>query len=505
MFSDLFCDFIDRKESLAHLISPEVAQLKLTDYAVSDQVRETLRAVIAESNVDFSDQSKFNLNLLKEQNTYTVTTGHQLNILGGPLFFTYKILAVIRACQELRTQYPEAHFVPVYWAATEDHDYQEINHFYLFGNKHQWPKDVSETPVGDISLEGFEGFAAEWGEVPQEVKQCYTTSKTLKEAHQKLVYHLFGKYGLLVLDANHPDLKQFLVNTALQEIQNQTVSKSVSEANLQLEKLGYKTQVNPRDCNLFHLMDGKRYRVDVHQDKVELVGSGQSFDRLEYMQLLEDHPEVISPNVLTRPLYQQLILPNVAYIGGPGELAYWLQLRTMFENFGVSYPALIPRFFGIYLPSFMTKKMAKADFAESDLFKKLETIRQEVLASDTQGTLLLESIETEFEHYKTSVLERLGDQLNQSLQSYAASAFTRMSKENQNIQKRVKKELEARNSVKIDRAAAILDYVFAGDSFQERRESVFTFLINQPHFIDEVYAAIQPFDYRFNVLSNDQS
>ena len=504
LFGKLFSDFIEDKSDLSPFGTSKVDDLNLEDFNISDEVRDDLVSVIEEQAglVELSSKSVYNLNQLKDKNTYTVVTGHQLNVAGGPLFFTYKILATIRACQELANKYPEANFVPVYWAATEDHDYEEINHFFLFGKKIEWEESFKNVPVGDISLKDFDTFVQQWGEIPNDVKSCYTSSKTLKEAHLKLVYHLFGKYGILVLDANDEKLKQHFLPYAVKEIETRFVSENVKQTNLALEGLGYKAQVNPRDCNLFHLEDGKRYRVDIEGEEVTFVGSDKTLGKEEYLNTIKKGANSLSPNVLMRPVYQQIILPNVAYIGGPGELAYWLQLKAMFQSVNVSFPVLVPRFFGMYVPSFIQKKMDKAEFTTDDLFKDIEQIKKEILGSDVEGQELLVQLETQFESYKSGVLTSLEKELNLSLKSFAESAMTRMNKENQNILKRVKKELEGRNSVKIDRFKSVKEYLFQDGVPQERRESVFTYLINNPDFIDQVYQSIDPFDYRFNVLKD---
>lgn len=504
LFSKLFCDFVEEKPELNPFISPKIDDLNLDSFNISDEVRDDLVEVIkAQSNgIELSTKSNYNLNLLKDKKTYTVTTGHQLNIAGGPLFFTYKILSTIRACQELSKQYSEANFVPIYWAATEDHDFDEINHFFLFGKKIQWQKDYSKIPVGNIQLDDFNVFMEQWGEIPESIKEAYSSSETLKEAHNKLVYTLFGDYGLLTLDANDVRLKKHFVSVATKEVKEVFVSKNVSETNIEFEKSGYKAQVSPRDCNLFHLDGDTRYRVDIEGDNVLFVGSDKKITKEAYLLQMKNEPQVLSPNVLMRPLYQQLIMPNVAYIGGPGEIAYWLQLKEMFADAEVSYPALVPRFFSLYVPSFIQKKIDKSGFITKDLFKDIEVIKKEILGSDEEGQKLLKELENEFKSYETNVLTSLGGQQNLSLKSYAEAAMTRMNKENQNILKKVKKELEGRNSINIDRITSVLNYLFQDGVPQERRESVFTYSINNPEFIEQVYQTINPFEYKYNILKD---
>jgi bacillithiol synthase len=322
-FSKLFLDFIQQKPSLSPFFTKE-EEVELVNYNLSDQQRDVLVSVLEKQTAaaQLSDLSRYNLQLLKEANTYTVCTGHQLNLLGGPLFFTYKILATIKHCHRLTATYKNANFVPIYWMATEDHDFEEINHFYVFGKKYLWSQNEISKPVGSLSLEGVVEVLDQVTDLPEAVKLCYSTSKTLAEAHQKLVYHLFSEYGILVVDANHPDFKRALLPLLTKELDNQLVYHNVIQQNQRLALNGYKPQVNPRSCNWFLLEGGYRYRVDVLGDDVQLIGAeNQTISKEEFVERVNKNPEKLSPNVLLRPLYQQLILPNVAYVGGPGEIA----------------------------------------------------------------------------------------------------------------------------------------------------------------------------------------
>lgn len=504
-FGKLFLDYIDQKTDL----KPFFNTLEDFDFEkanISDQQRNTLVEVIKKQSEGLlSPQSTYKLNLLLDTNTYTLTTGHQLNLMGGPLFFTYKILATIRACEELAKTYPNKNFVPIYWMATEDHDFAEINHFYLFGKKHTWEKEVENQSVGYLNLDGIKALLDTITDLPQNIKDAYLSSTTLAEAHRKLVYTLFGAYGIVVLDADNLELKKTLLPIAAQELEQEIVIETVTDTNSKLEALAYKAQVNPRNCNLFYLDQGKRYRIDVQNNEVTLVGSDVKMSKSALLEKFKLNPSLISPNVLLRPVYQELILPNVAYLGGPGELAYWLQLKPLFDRLHVSFPILTPRFFALYLPEFLVKKMQKADFKTSDFFRSFDAQKQEIIESDTAGTELLAALDLEFDQYKKGVLDSLENQINESLKGFAEASLTRIEKEHQNITKRVKKELEARNSIKIDRVKSILDTVFAEGELQERRESAFTYSINNPSFIKQLYNSINPFDQRFQVLSHDET
>ncbi|MBK7855821.1 MAG: bacillithiol biosynthesis BshC [Bacteroidetes bacterium] len=199
-----------------------------------------------------------NINLLADEKTFTVTTGHQLSLLTGPLYFIYKILTAIKLAEELKKKFPEYSFVPVYWMATEDHDFEEIKSVNLFGNKVEWSK-TSHIATGRISTDGIEQFTEQAlalfgnslnnaSEIVSIIKESYQPSKTLADATRLLVHSLFKKYGLVVVDGDDTEFKKQFKSVIRDDIFNQSTFKNVNQTNAELEK-HYSVQVNPREIN----------------------------------------------------------------------------------------------------------------------------------------------------------------------------------------------------------------------------------------------------------------
>ncbi|MEQ3690647.1 MAG: bacillithiol biosynthesis BshC, partial [Flavobacterium sp.] len=160
-FSNLIVDYLNQKEKLQPLYNrfPTLENFKLQiaekNKSFSLDKREILVSTLEEQykNIKASDKTIFNIGLLRKEKTFTVTTGHQLNLFTGPLYFLYKIVSVINLTKELKEKYPECDFVPIYWMATEDHDFEEINYFNFNNKKIKWNKE-SKGPVGRLSTDG---------------------------------------------------------------------------------------------------------------------------------------------------------------------------------------------------------------------------------------------------------------------------------------------------------------------------------------------------------------
>ncbi|MEO6630403.1 MAG: bacillithiol biosynthesis cysteine-adding enzyme BshC, partial [Mucilaginibacter sp.] len=291
-----------------------------------------------------------NVSLLKKENTYTVTTGHQLNIFAGPLYFIYKIVTAIKLARQLKEKFPDKDFVPVYWMASEDHDFAEINYTNIGGKKVHWWYEASGA-TGRINpdtmrqainqYKGALGIDHHADELAEIVETAYTKFDKLADATRYLVNALFGQYGLVIIDADDHRFKQSFAPIIEQDIVERNSFKNIEATNKQLHDLGVHIQVNPREINFFYLLDGLRERVTFENDVYKVLNTEISFTEAELKAEIAQYPERFSPNVVMRPLYQECILPNIAYIGGGAEVVYWLELKSNFEHYKVDFPILI--------------------------------------------------------------------------------------------------------------------------------------------------------------------
>lgn len=386
-FSSFICDYIEKHPNLKEFyhryptIENLEEQIKEKGASFAQDHREVLFSELQKQYKGFAvtDTTESNLELLTKENTFTITTGHQLNLFTGPLYFLYKIVSTINLTRILKEKYPAYNFVPIYWMATEDHDFDEINYFNLKSKKIQWNRSDGGA-VGGFDTEGlqqvFDVFAAEIGigknadYLKKLFETAYVKHNNLSAATRYLANELFGKYGLVIVDADAIALKKIFIPYMEQELINQTAYQSVVPQTEKLSKKGYKIQVNPREINLFYLSKESRERIVLENGVYSVLETDIRWTKEELLAHLNESPESFSPNVMMRPLYQEVILPNLCYIGGGGELAYWLELKTYFEEVQVPFPMLLLRNSVLIQNKKQCEKIEKLQVVEKELFLK---------------------------------------------------------------------------------------------------------------------------------------
>ncbi|MDX1762144.1 MAG: bacillithiol biosynthesis cysteine-adding enzyme BshC, partial [Christiangramia sp.] len=399
-FSSLILDYLSEKDELKEFYHrfPKIenfeAQIDEKSKSYNHKIRKDLVEVLTDqySQLDTSEKTAANISSLKEENTFTVVTGHQLNLFTGPLYFLYKIVSTINLTSRLKQKFPEKNFVPIYWMATEDHDFEEINFFNLNGKKFKWnnaDRRAGKTAVGHLSTEGLEEvfklFSAEigGGENAEFLKDLfekgYLEHDNLTDATRYIANEIFGNYGLVIIGAADNRLKKHFVPYAENELTEQKSVKETAKTVEKLRRLNYNVQVNPRDINLFYLDHEIRERVIAKHEKYFVNDTEISWEKKEILQELESHPERFSPNVMLRPLYQEVILPNLCYIGGGGELAYWLELKSYFEAEKVAFPMLLLRNSALLQSAKQNAKRQRLNISLPELFlKQHELINRKV-------------------------------------------------------------------------------------------------------------------------------
>lgn len=403
-FPPLVLDYLSGTEKLAHLYNafpaPGHYEQIIKRRTYSQENRQVLVSTLDEQyrslgllSSPADDAVRQSLELLKKENTYTVCTGHQLNVFTGPLYTIYKIASCISLARHLQELYPEQHIVPLFWLASEDHDFAEISSIHLFGKDISWsyPATVEHMPVGRLGTEGISNLIGELRQMNLDqqlldiFEQAYSKG-SLAEASIHLYHQLFRQYGLLVLNPDHRALKQLFQPLMKRELIERSNAGLVSESISWLEQEKYKVQVNPRPINFFFISDsGSRERITWKDGFFEILNTDLRYTEAELLKILEETPERFSPNVVMRPLYQEYILPNLAYIGGPGEIAYWLELKRMFEANQVQFPILHLRDSFLLAGEKLYKYVSESGLTLEDFFLSGEELTKTYLDKSTQG------------------------------------------------------------------------------------------------------------------------
>lgn len=516
-FSKLICDYLDEKDNLKPFYhrfpSLKNFQEQITEKqkSFSEESRRLLakRIMYQYGDNTISQSTLSNIDLLKEQTTFTITTGHQLNLFTGPLYFLYKIFSAINLCETLKEKYPAFHFVPVYWMATEDHDFEEINHFYLFGNKINWERH-SAGPVGELSTDGLkelkEQLKDEFGDsengkrLLEYFSDGYLNHNNLADATRHIANKLFYHHGLVIVDGNDEYLKRCFIPYAEKELTDQLSFKLISETTERLTQLGFPEQVHPRAINLFYLKENLRERI-IERDGVFYVNETEiSFSKAEILTELQEYPERFSPNALLRPLYQEIILPNLCYIGGGGELAYWFQLKDYFNKIDIPFPILLLRNSALLVPNNISEKSKKMQVSVEDLFQP----QHELI---TQHTLKISKIAIDFSKQRKYLknqfrdLYRLAEKTDASFLGAVAAQEKKQLNGLDNLEKRLIKAQKKNLSEELDRLRALQDKLFPRESLQERNVNFSEFYLESGETLfEKIKQNLDPLDLRFSII-----
>ncbi len=503
-FSSTFIDYIKQGDGLKPFYDafPTVENFKslIESRQFDDNRRKVLSTQLASQYKGLSVDGavEFNIQSLADSKTYTVTTGHQLNIFTGPLYFIYKIVTVINVCKQLKAAYPDYHFVPVYWMASEDHDLDEISYFNLFGKKYQWTTDQTG-PVGRMSPHSLKELFDQLPEKVELFEKAYLNFDNLADSVRYYVNELFGDEGLVVIDSDGRELKSIFSKVIEEDLLHGKANELVNETSSKLESAGYKNQAFSREINFFYLETGSRERIIKEGELYKVLNTNLSFSEEEILALVDSNPEKFSPNVIMRPLYQETILPNLAYIGGPSEVAYWFQLKEVFVHHQVFFPALMPRVFGLIVNKANEKKIQKLNLSSKDIFKSANDLKEDFLKKNSDRDYDLNS-EKEFLNQLFEKIKSKGEDIDASLVGFIGAEGAKALKSVENISKRLKRSEEQNNETSMSQIDTIKDKLFPNDGLQERSENFLNFYLNNPKLIKVLLEQFDAFSFKFHVL-----
>jgi len=440
----------------------------------SSDNREILSSILTKQycRLEVPQKVQDNIDKLLLQNAFTVVTGHQICAAGGPLYLIYKLFSAIRITQELNASQNEFHFVPVYWMATEDHDIEEIRHFHWGQEKIELATEF-EGIAGELPTEEFlrwmnekkeEGKFNEIG-LSELFIQAYSKSN-FAEATRFWVNELLGEYGLVCIDGNDNDLKKLASSLFEKEIQEQFVYSEVTKASSLLESLGYNPNIQPREFNLFWLMEKDtlkiRRRIDKNGSQFQTHGHDRNFTKEELSHLITE----LSPNVLMRPLYQETILPNIVYIGGPSELGYWMQLKQAFQTVNLPMPLLAHRL------SMTLVRKRDIDFVSKNELDIAELVQEKLHDAQRKmlGSMNVKSFENEisttsenFENLRSYISE-----VDASLMGWLSAEEKRQLDQWNSIEQKIKKAIKSKEEVKFNQLEKFFAFTHPNHIQQER-------------------------------------
>jgi bacillithiol synthase len=484
-FSKIVLDYIDQPENLEnffeHPASIEGVKASVLERKKNHTNRQLLveQLLIQYGNIQDSDHVKDNIHALSDENTFTVCTAHQPNIFTGHLYFVYKILHAIKLADELRKQLQPYNFVPVFFMGSEDADLEELSHVVVDGKKYEWQTKqtgaVGRMKVDDNLLrliEEIEGRLSveKYGkDIIDLLKKCFQKNTTIEQSTFLLVHHLFKSFGLIVFLPDNAALKKLMLPVFEEDIFKHTSSEIVKRSSEKLSEK-YKLQAHPREINLFYLKDDIRNRIVQSKDQFVVHDTHIVFTMDELKNELENHPERFSPNVILRGLYQEIILPNIASIGGGGEIAYWLELKDLFIYHKVPLPVLIMRNSFMIAEKKYHKLMEKLNLISSDLFKGEQALLNEIVTRQTTHHLTLDDEKLQMQKMYTSIKKAVKE-IDSSLEQHAEALETKDLKKLSALEKKMLRAEKRKFEDQKNQLTKIFSVLFPQESLQERTEN----------------------------------
>ena len=516
-FSKTIGDYLKQDTSLESFYGkfPTIEGIKLQleekQKSFTQKGRSVLVSQLQEqyAGVTISQATQDSISVLSKNSTFTVTTGHQLNLFSGPMYYIYKILSVINLTEQLTKKYPENNFVPVFWMATEDHDFEEINGFNFKGNKIKWDTTQSG-PVGRFSTKALQDLVtvlkSEFGQTTNGsylldlFQAAYLQNDTLAQATRFITNALFGSYGIVVLDGDDRGLKKQFTSYIEAELFAKKGFKEISKTSQRLVSLGYSQQVHPREINLFYIKDGLRARI-IEKDGAFLINNTSLvFSKAQMQDQVSKYPERFSPNALLRGLYQEVILPNLCYVGGGGELAYWFQLKDYFESVEVAFPVLLLRNSAVLSNKKLAHRLKQLDVSVQDVFKKDTALSTWFVHKVSQIPIdfspQLAHLEKQFEELHIIAAETDG--------SFLGAVAAQQKKQTNgllHLEKRLLKAQKRKHADQLSRLISLRAEIFPGGNLQERITNFSEFYLEYgPGLIPTIKQNLKPLDGKFTVI-----
>lgn len=474
------------------------------------------------ANLNPSGKTVQNIKKLADKKTLAIVTGQQLGILGGPLYTFYKIITAIKLSQFLSERYDDYNFVPVFWLEGDDHDFNEVrtikiiddnNSLVTVGYKEEIEEDDLKQSVGLIKLDNsindfFTALEKELKETEfkssllQQLKNCFQEGRTFKDAFRDLIFNYFDNYGLVIFDPQMDEVKQLLKPIFKKEITDFRIhTEQLVHVSATLEEL-YHAQVKVKPVNLFLRVDEGRHSIEPVENEFRLRRKRKSYTQEQLLEVLENEPDKFSPNVLLRPICQDYLLPTAFYIAGPSEIAYFAQLKPLYELYNIVEPIIYPRSSLTILENSIAGSLDKFSIGINDVFVDVENVKKRIINSVEQSSVdemfsdISNQLENSFDQLKEKLFDldkTIADSSNRYRDKILGTIAELKSKAEKAQQKKYEVTLR-----QIDRAAV---HLFPNSNLQER-EINFVYFVNKygDEFLKRVFDELQINKFEHQVI-----
>lgn len=514
-FSKIVTDYLNQAETLKPFYQHEVSLKGIQQSIAARKKFNTNRKVLVEQltsqyeGLALTAEQQHNLQSLLSENTFTVTTAHQPNIFTGPLYFIYKIMHAIKLADDLKALLPEYHFVPVYYMGSEDADLDELGYIHLGGDKLVWETNqtgaVGRMKVDKAFIKLIDRIYGQVGVHPygQELtdlfRAAYTEGKTIQQATLELLNELFKSFGLLIVIPDNAVLKAEFKQVVQKEITEQFSYSIVQNAIAELRK-SYKVQAAGRPINLFYLYENNRERIEQEGDVFIVRKLNKTFQLIDLQEEVNNYPERFSANVILRGVFQETILPNIAFIGGGGELAYWLELKNVFETVGVPYPVLILRNSFMLVNKKSNRLINNLNLHITDVFKSIFDLTEQLVLQASGNQLNLDEeidqIKRLYQH-----IQHLSGLVDDTLKPHVQALETTATHKLTQLEKKIRRAEKRKFSDLQGQVIRLKEDLFPNNNLQERVENFSLYYATYgKSWLQTIYDASIGIDQKFTII-----
>lgn len=501
-YSEGITDLDNLRNKFQDIIDNHAGHIDIIEDIIADQYYNSERSKITDKNIK----------LLGEGNTVVISTGQQLGIFTGPLYTIYKAITAIKLADYFRIKYDDFNFVPVFWLAGDDHDFEEVRSIQIIDNENRLQRltyndglagDINRGSLGNLKLSpDIERVLQEMrgmlrpseftDELFDMLDSYYKTGETFSGAFKNLMMHFFDEYGLIVFNPEDRRVKELLKPVFLKEIaEYSTHADSLVSLSAELEDV-YHAQVKVKPVNLFMNYDGGRYLIEPADEGFRLKGKRKKFTSEELLNIIEESPADFSPNVLLRPVCQDFLFPNAFYVGGPSEISYYAQLKPLYNFYSLPYPIVYPRSSATIIDGNISKLLNKFNLEFIDFLMDQKLFNERILNYLDSNNInrsfdeAIAEIENVYEKLTEEIIH-----IDKSLLNTIDKNKERTLNNIQQLRSKVEKAAERRYEDSLRQIDKARTLIYPNNNLQERELNIIYFLNKYgPEFIKEIYSQL---------------